>query len=101
MFLLIFFLLIYLSIVKYKLSLLAAAINWASEESMQIIEPKKIEYFCVHRGPPEICFQAKNSENHIYEIRLKLDMRMVQHLRQIIKDGGAAYDTKLVSKKRL
>lgn len=68
---------------------------------MQIIEPTKIEYFCWHRGPPEICFQARNEKEEIYEIRLALHIRMVQFVSQIIKNRGAAYDTKLVSKKRL
>ncbi|MFZ6875696.1 hypothetical protein ACO0LF_26820 [Undibacterium sp. Di27W] len=101
MFLLIFFLIIYLSIIQRKLSLLSATIVWASEESMQIIEPTKIEYFLWQRGPPQVSFQARNEEKEIYEIRLELHIRMVQYVMQMIRNGGAAYDTKLVSKKRL
>ncbi|PXX41366.1 hypothetical protein DFR42_10717 [Undibacterium pigrum] len=101
MFLLLFFLLIYLSIIQRKLSLKAAAIAWASEESMQIMDSTKMEYFCWQRGPPEVCFQARNENNELYEIRLELHIRMVQYVMQMIKNRGAAYDTKLVSKKRL
>lgn len=101
MFFLIFFLLIYLAAQQSKRNLLRAVITWASEESMQIMEPKKIQCFYWHRGPPAASFQARDEKNELYEIRLELHIRMVQYVRQIIKDRGSAYDIKLVSKKRL
>lgn len=101
LFLPLFYLLIRLGIVKCRSRLLLAAVKWAGEESMQIIETEKIQYFCLHRGPGQISFQAKNDMGHTYQVRLELLIKNTQFVIQVLKNCDASYETKLLSKTQI
>ncbi len=96
-----FYLLIRLGIIKRKSRLLLAAVKWADEESMQIIEADRIQYFCLHRGPGQIWFQARNKAGQTYGIRLALLIKNIQSVMQILKNCDASYETKLLSKTQI
>jgi hypothetical protein len=91
------YLLIRLATVKCRSDLLFAAVEWASKQTMQIIDTEAIKYLCHHRGPPKIWFHAKNQGGQIHEICLELHLNNVQYVAQLLRSREFSYETKLVS----
>lgn len=86
---------------KRRWRLLAAAVNWATAESMRIVETGQLSYLEAgirHRGADRIVFRAMNPTGEVYEICLELSLANTQTIADIWRTWEGSYETKLIYK---
>lgn len=90
-----------LGTVKRRWRLLAAAVNWATAESMRIVETGQLRYLEAasrRRGPDRIEFRVVNPTGEVYEICLELNLANTQTIADIWRTWDGSYETKLISR---